>query len=200
MVSADADPPYERPPLSKDFLRGESEETDVFMHDVDFYREHDVAVRLASSVVRLRPEEGTVTLDSGDGIRFDTCIIATGAEPRRLSVPGADDPAVLQLRSLAEGRVLRATATQATSAVVIGSGFIGCEAAASLARRGLTVTLITDEDAPQQRRLGLRLPGASPAGLSPRACGFAPERRSRASRAAGRCGSATATAWTPTWS
>jgi 3-phenylpropionate/trans-cinnamate dioxygenase ferredoxin reductase component len=154
VVSADPDPPYERPPLSKDFLRGEAEESDVLMHDAGFYHGREVGLRLDSSVTRLHPDRKTATLANGDEISFDACVIATGAEPRRLPVPGADDPAVLQLRSLGEGRVLRAAATRSASAVVIGSGFIGCEAAASLARRGLSVTLVTDEQAPQRNRLG----------------------------------------------
>lgn len=154
VVSGDTDVPYERPPLSKDFLRGDSEESDVLMHDAEFYSQHDVVLRLDSAVSQLRPRRRTVTLDDGDEIGFDACVLATGAEPRRLPVPGADDPAVLQLRSLGDGRVLRAAATRASSAIIIGSGFIGCEAAASLARRGLAVTLITDEEAPQHKRLG----------------------------------------------
>ena len=153
IVTSDLDLPYNRPPLSKDFLRGETAEDELALEQAAFYAEHDIEVRLGHSVVGLDPAARTATLEDGDTLAWDELVIATGVEPTPLPVPGADRGRVFQLRSLAHARDLRSAAA-AASAVVIGSGFIGCEAAASLRQRGLAVTLITNEDRPHQARLG----------------------------------------------
>ena len=154
LVSADEHLPYNRPPLSKDFLRGESEEDDLPLEDEDFYRQHDIKVRLGTRVQALDTGRQTVTLAGGERLNYGRCILATGATPKPLPVPGADGPGVYYLRSRVQARQLREAAAVARSAVVIGSGFIGCEAAASLARRGLAVTLVSMESNPQAARLG----------------------------------------------
>jgi 3-phenylpropionate/trans-cinnamate dioxygenase ferredoxin reductase component len=153
IISADADPPYNRPPLSKDFLRGEIEEDELALVDADFYAEHDIDVQLGRRALAIDPGARTVFLDAGETLGYDTLVIATGASPTPLPVPGADADHVLQLRSLTHARRLRAAA-DTRSAIVIGSGFIGCEAAASLRHRGVAVTLITREEQPHQQRLG----------------------------------------------
>ncbi len=119
-----------------------------------FYAEHAIAARTGEAATALDPAAATVTLSGGEVLAYDACVLVTGARPARLPVPGADDERVLVLRSLAEARTLRARAARARRAVVIGSGFIGCEAAASLATRGLEVTLVSDEDIPHASRLG----------------------------------------------
>ena len=154
VVSADPDAPYERPPLSKGFLRGDADEPTLLLHDARFYEDRDIDLVLSTSVAALDPGSRTITLADGKPMRFEACVLATGSQPRTLPIPGADHPAVLTLRSLNDGRLLRAAAAGAESATVIGSGFIGCEAAASLSRRGLAVTLITNEPDPQTARLG----------------------------------------------
>ena len=95
-----------------------------------------------------------VILSDGEALSYGQCILATGASPKPLPVPGAEESGVRYLRSRRQARALREAAAAARSAVVIGSGFIGCEAAASLARQGLAVTLVSMEDAPQAARLG----------------------------------------------
>src|ERR1700722_9428231 len=154
LVSADEYLPYNRPPLSKDFLRGESEEDVLPLEDGDFYRHHDIEVRLQTRAQALDAGRRVVTLADGETLSYGSCILATGASPKPLPVPGADGPGVRYLRSRRQARELRGAAAGARSAVVIGSGFIGCEAAASLARRGLAVTLVSMEDGPQAARLG----------------------------------------------
>ena len=154
LVSADEHPPYNRPPLSKDFLRGESEEDALPLEDAGFYRDHDIEVRLRTRARALDTARQAVILSDGEALGYGQCILATGASPKPLPVPGADGPGVRYLRSRHQARELREAAAAARSAVVIGSGFIGCEAAASLARRGLAVTLVSMEDAPQAARLG----------------------------------------------
>jgi 3-phenylpropionate/trans-cinnamate dioxygenase ferredoxin reductase component len=153
ILSADVDPPYNRPPLSKDFLRAEIEEDELALVDTDFFAANDVELSLGRSVRAVDPDARTVTTDDGQTLSYDKLVIATGASPTRLPVPGGTGDHVLQLRSLAHARRLRAAA-RTRSAVVIGSGFIGCEAAVSLRRRGVAVTLVTQETHPHQARLG----------------------------------------------
>ncbi len=153
MISADDAAPYNRPPLSKDYLRGESEEDALPLEAAEFYPAKDIELWLDDPVVALDVDARSVRTGSGRTVRFTRCVLATGCEPARLSIPGADHPRVLLLRSLAQGRALR-TAAGVERAVVIGSGFIGCEAAASLAIRGVQVTVLSPAELPQVRRLG----------------------------------------------
>jgi 3-phenylpropionate/trans-cinnamate dioxygenase ferredoxin reductase subunit len=154
LISDEAVHPYARPPLSKDFLRGDSSEDSLPLQPSARFAEQAVTVRLSRRVERLDPDARTATLDDGGQVRYGNCVLTTGARPTALPVPGADHPAVRYLRSLASAQALRAAASSARSAVVIGSGFIGCEAAVSLARRGLTVTVASAEPVPQQARRG----------------------------------------------
>ncbi len=154
VISADQEAPYNRPPLSKDFLRGESGEDELPLEAASFYADHDIKLMLARRVDGLDAQGRTVTLESGESIAFDACVVATGSRPAALPVPGGDHPDVLRLRFLQQARTLRAAAEQAAAAVVVGSGFIGCEAAASLAMRGLAVTVVSAEELPQLERLG----------------------------------------------
>jgi 3-phenylpropionate/trans-cinnamate dioxygenase ferredoxin reductase component len=148
LVTPEAALPYNRPPLSKDFLRGESDDADLPIEPPEWYADHGVTVR-TDLVTAIRDHEAVLRDET---LRFDACVIATGSEPTRLPVPRAEK--ALLLRSLADAHVLRDQAEQATEATVIGSGFIGCEAAASLAMRGVKVTLRTDEAIPHAARLG----------------------------------------------
>jgi 3-phenylpropionate/trans-cinnamate dioxygenase ferredoxin reductase component len=154
MITGETALPYNRPPLSKDFLRGEMEDSELPIEDEAWYQDHDVTVRLGGEVERLDPHTRALILGSGETLRYDACVLATGAEPKVLPIPGATEDWVLLLRSLATARVLQLRAESARTAIVVGSGFIGCEAAASLAMRGIDVTLASDEDIPHASRLG----------------------------------------------
>jgi len=154
MISADSVLPYDRPPLSKEFLRGELAAQDVASEDAAFWSAAAASVRLLTQVVALDPDTGTVNLSTGERIAFECCVLATGAAPVSLPVPGGGHADVRRLRSLGQAHLLRQAASAAGSAVVVGSGFIGCEAAVSLAMRGLDVTLATQERVPHAARLG----------------------------------------------
>lgn len=154
ILSADDTAPYQRPPLSKDFLRGETEPDELPIEPPEFYRDNNIELRLADPVSSLSLRHGQVVTQSGLAVGFGRCVLATGCEPAVLPVPGADHPDVLRLRFLAQARILRGRAERAGSAIVIGSGFIGCEAAASLAARGVDVTVLSTEELPQLHRLG----------------------------------------------
>ncbi|MBV8220814.1 MAG: FAD-dependent oxidoreductase [Solirubrobacterales bacterium] len=144
--------PYNRPPLTKDFLRGESSEDELPIEDEDWLAEQ--GVRLVSGrAVALDHEARTVALSGGRELRYSSCVLATGAEPTRLPVPGVDHPSVRVIRTLDHVRELTARLRAGDPVVVIGSGFIGWEIAASLRRRGQDVTLVSDESEPNIARL-----------------------------------------------
>lgn len=148
IMTEDHDPPYSRPPLSKEFLRGSSD--DVALHDRDWFDERSIELH-HNRVEAIDVADHAVVVD-GEPMPYDKLIIACGATPAPLPVAGGER--ALPLRSLTDARRLRDAAAQARTAVVIGAGFIGCEAAASLAQRGLDVTLVAPEQVPQEQRLG----------------------------------------------
>ncbi|WP_196073237.1 NAD(P)/FAD-dependent oxidoreductase [Nakamurella alba] len=151
LVTEDPDLPYERPRLSKDVLRGDTPVVDTVLHDPQFYRDRDIELVLSSRVTELRPDSRAVLLADGRAMDFATCVLATGSTPVRPDIPGARHAHVL--RSRRDAIDLVDAAERAATAVVVGSGFVGCEAAASLAGRGVAVTLVSHV-LPQQRRLG----------------------------------------------
>jgi 3-phenylpropionate/trans-cinnamate dioxygenase ferredoxin reductase component len=107
LVGAEDERPYERPPLSKDYLRGEVGREKVFVHDEGFYAEHDIELRLGRTAVSLETSSSELELDDGRRLRYDRLLLTTGAEPRRLSIPGAELSGVLYLRSLQDSETLR---------------------------------------------------------------------------------------------
>ncbi|HXE29278.1 MAG TPA: FAD-dependent oxidoreductase, partial [Stellaceae bacterium] len=128
MVSDDAAPPVDRPNLSKDYLAGSAPEEWIPLRPDDFYSGNNIDLRLKTSVAAIDPRAREVTLASGDKLAYDKLLIATGAAPIRLPLPGADLPHVFTLRSLADSRAIIARAANAKRAVVIGASFIGLEA------------------------------------------------------------------------
>jgi 3-phenylpropionate/trans-cinnamate dioxygenase ferredoxin reductase component len=150
VFTADPEPPYARPPLSKDYLRG-GDTDDVWLHPAHWYAERSIDLRLAVEVVAIDAAAHTVTAE-GHTYTYTSLVLACGAAPTPLPVPGGHR--ALRLRSLADAARLRKAAADAESAVVVGAGFIGCEAAASLALNGLAVTLVAPEQVPQEKRLG----------------------------------------------
>jgi NADPH-dependent 2,4-dienoyl-CoA reductase/sulfur reductase-like enzyme len=135
--------PYHRPPLSKRFLRGEVERNQTLVEPQAFYEESDVELLLGSEVISVEPRERTVVTSDGSRYRYRKLLLATGATPRALEIPGADFEGVFSLRSLDDAAAIREAAADARDAVVIGSGFIGMEVAASLKELGLDVTLVS---------------------------------------------------------
>jgi 3-phenylpropionate/trans-cinnamate dioxygenase ferredoxin reductase component len=146
-------PPYRRPPLTKDYLRGEIEAGELPLEQPEWFTEREVALATGVAAVALDTEARVVHTDRGDEIFYDHCVLATGSNPKRPDLPGADDLAVLTVRTVENSDALREL-EPGDQAIVVGSGFIGCEAAVSLAMRGLEVELVTDEEQPQSARLG----------------------------------------------
>jgi NADPH-dependent 2,4-dienoyl-CoA reductase/sulfur reductase-like enzyme len=145
IVSSDGAPPYERPPLSKDFLAGETEEPQLFINPPSFYEDAGITVRLATVVDRVDSAERTLHTTSGEEFGYEKLLIATGAHARTLDVPGSDLYGVMSLRSLEDSRRLRDTYRRAKRAVVIGAGFIGMEVASVLSRQGIDTTMVFPE-------------------------------------------------------
>lgn len=140
LVSRDSTLPYHRPPLSKRFLRGETDE-EPLVEDEAFYRDHDVEVMLETSVESVDTRERALLLD-GSRLGYGKLLVASGAWPRRLPVPGADLDRVFALRTVADSKAIREAAASAERAVIVGAGFIGMEVAASLDQIGRQVSMI----------------------------------------------------------
>ncbi|MGN6217130.1 MAG: NAD(P)/FAD-dependent oxidoreductase [Solirubrobacterales bacterium] len=157
LVGAEPHRPYERPPLSKDYLRGESEREKLFVHAESFYPEHEIELRLDDGAVGFDASEHEVELESGERLRFDRLLLATGAEPRRLNIPGADLDGIHYLRSVESSDAIRARLEGGGKVVVVGAGWIGSEVAASARQEGLEVVVIEPAALPLGRVLGPEL-------------------------------------------
>ncbi len=154
LVGAESERPYERPPLSKDYLRGEVGREKVYVHDEGFYADHDIELRPGRAAARLDTSAREVELDGGERLRYDRLLITTGAEPRRLSAPGADLEGIHYLRSVQDSDALRERLDRGGAVVIVGAGWIGAEVAASARQRGLDVTVIEPLEVPLERVLG----------------------------------------------
>jgi 3-phenylpropionate/trans-cinnamate dioxygenase ferredoxin reductase subunit len=149
--------PYERPPLTKQFLRGEVGEDTLLAQAPDFYEEQRVEVATANPAVRLDPAQHRVQLRDGAELRYDGLLIATGARAVRPSIDGADRPSVHVVRTAEDSARLRAHAREAGTAIVAGGGWIAAETAASLTQLGVRVTLVIPGEEVLERHLGSRV-------------------------------------------
>jgi NADPH-dependent 2,4-dienoyl-CoA reductase/sulfur reductase-like enzyme/nitrite reductase/ring-hydroxylating ferredoxin subunit len=154
MISSEDAPPYDRPNLSKDYLAGEAPEDWLPLKGPDFYAENRIDLKLRTTISRIGVGDRLVGAENGETYPFDRLLIATGAEPVRLSIPGADQPHVLTLRSLADSRAIIERTKGARTAVVLGASFIGLEVAAALRARGIEVHVVAPDDWPLARVLG----------------------------------------------
>jgi 3-phenylpropionate/trans-cinnamate dioxygenase ferredoxin reductase component len=142
IVSSEPDPPYHRPPLTKGFLRGDVDRDATLVQEPDDYEESVVELLLETTAEAIHPDEHEMSLVGGERLGYGTLVLATGARPRQLEIPGADRVGVHTYRTLADAETVRQAAEEAHSAIVIGGSFIGSETAASLRMRGLDVALV----------------------------------------------------------
>lgn len=156
LLGSEARPPYERPPLSKDYLRGEADEK-PFVFDDGFYAERDVELHTGTNVTAIDPETSTVSIDGSPEVSFDRLLIATGAEPRHLPLPGSELDGIVYLRTIEDSEALGGQLGEGTRVTVVGAGWIGSEVAASARQKGCEVTMIAPEDVPLERVLGKEL-------------------------------------------
>jgi 3-phenylpropionate/trans-cinnamate dioxygenase ferredoxin reductase component len=154
LVGDEAELPYERPPLSKDYLRGESPREKARVHPAGFYESHDVELRQATTVAAVDTSASSVELESGERIGYERLLLTTGAEPRRLKVPGAELDGVHYLRELVDADAIAARLERGGRVVVIGAGWIGAEVAASARQKGLEVALVEMAHVPLEHVLG----------------------------------------------
>lgn len=154
LLSADTAAPVDRPNLSKDYLAGNAPEEWLPLRPPEFFQEHDIELVLGHHVTALDPHARRVSTESGWEYGFDRLLLATGAEPVHLTIPGAHLPHVHYLRTLRDSRALITKLSQAKKAVVIGASFIALEAAASLRARGLEVAVVGPDSVPLERVLG----------------------------------------------
>ena len=157
LVAAEPHLPYERPPLSKGYLLGTATLEDARVHDAAYYRDQDIDLRLGTRAAEVDVVTHEVVLDGGERLGYAKLLLATGATPRRLPVPGAELPGVLYLRDIADAEALAAALRGSPRVVIVGGGWIGCEVAAAARTHGADVTIIEPEDVPLRRVLGERM-------------------------------------------
>ncbi len=157
LIGAEPQPPYERPPLSKGYLRGELPFENALLRPAGFYDQNKIATCFGVRATRVSPAERTVYLDAGRSVHYDKLLIATGVRNRRLQIPGQDLSGVFDVRSVNDADALRSRIVSRGKALVIGMGFIGCEVAASLRQMGVEVISIDPSPTPLFRVLGERV-------------------------------------------
>ncbi len=157
LIGTEAERPYERPPLSKDYLRGESDRDKAHVHPADYYDQHDIELMTGTTVTAIDPDGSRVMLDGGGELAYDKLLLTTGSEPRRIQAPGAELEGIYYLRSLADCDVLRRKLDDSGRVAVIGAGWIGSEFAASARQLGLDVTVIDPLALPNERIFGAEI-------------------------------------------
>ena len=157
LIGAEPQLPYNRPPLSKGYLRGQDRFEDQLVNPADYYAQHEVNLRLGVRATSVDPQRRVVSLERGEEVPYDRLLVATGGRNRSLTTPGADLPGIFQLRTVEDCDRIRAVARSGARAVVIGLGFIGSEVSASLRQMGLAVTAIEGQPVPLARVLGVEV-------------------------------------------
>ena len=154
LIGAEPQLPYDRPPLSKNYLRGTTPFEKTLLRPPEFYRERDIEMRLGTTVTRVDAEKRTLALQDGERLEFDQLLIATGGRNKRFPIPGIDLPGVYDLRTVADADRIREAIGHGGRAVVVGLGFIGAEVAASMRQSGLEVVAVEPFKTPLYRALG----------------------------------------------
>jgi 3-phenylpropionate/trans-cinnamate dioxygenase ferredoxin reductase subunit len=154
LVGAEARPPYNRPPLSKGYLRGQEKFEDQLVKPADYYSGARIDLRMRARVTGVDPARKQVSLEGGERLPYDKLLVTTGSRNHTLDAPGADLAGILQLRTVEDSDRIRSAAQMARRAVVVGFGFIGCEVAASFRQMGLEVAAINNHPVPLARALG----------------------------------------------
>jgi 3-phenylpropionate/trans-cinnamate dioxygenase ferredoxin reductase component len=157
LIGEEPERPYERPPLTKDYLRDESPREKVYVHPRDFYDEHAIELMSSTTVTALDPGGSRITLGDGSELGYDGLLLSTGAQPRAITISGAGLDGVLYLRTLADCDLLRERVDAGARVVVVGAGWIGSEVTASARQRGAEVTLIDPLSVPLERVLGAEI-------------------------------------------
>jgi 3-phenylpropionate/trans-cinnamate dioxygenase ferredoxin reductase subunit len=159
LIGEESERPYERPLLSKDYLRGDKPAGKLYVHDEGFYHDSDIELITGTRVRSINPDAHEVTLNGGRRLSYNRLLLATGASPRQLPVPGADLPGVRYLRQMGDADALRTAIRAASRVVVIGAGWIGSEVSACARQMGTEVTIVAPDSIPLERVLGQEVAG-----------------------------------------
>jgi 3-phenylpropionate/trans-cinnamate dioxygenase ferredoxin reductase component len=159
LVGREQDPPYERPPASKGYLRGETDRAGTYLHPADWYAANGVELLSRTSVMKLDTAAKVAKLSSKEEVGYGVCVLATGANVRRLRVPGSDLEGIHYLRALGNADSIRDDAAEASRVVLVGGSYIACEVAASLTALGKRCTMVMVEDAPLSAHFGEQVGG-----------------------------------------
>jgi 3-phenylpropionate/trans-cinnamate dioxygenase ferredoxin reductase component len=154
LLAQELNAPYERPPLSKEYLQGKADRDSIFVNPEPWYAEHQVDLSLGTAVTSLDPASRTVTTAAGTELRYDKLLLTTGSAPRRLDMPGADLDGVYYLRNVEDSERIKIEFARAQRVVIIGAGWIGLETAAAARAAGVDVTLLVSGDLPLEHVLG----------------------------------------------
>ena len=154
LLTRELEPPYHRPPCTKELLRGEQARDEAYVHDEAWYADHDIDLRTRTAVRSIDTDSHTVKLQGGDELGYGTALLATGSLVNRLRVDGSDLDGLHYVRALGNAESIRDDAEHATRVVVIGGSYIGCEVAASLTSLGKQVTVVMQEDEPMETGFG----------------------------------------------
>ncbi len=154
LLGEEPERPYERPPLSKDYLQRKSEREKIYVHPKDWYTEHDVELRTSTHITAVNPSTHRVSGATGELIRYDKLLLATGASPRLLPLPGASPHKVFYLRRIEDCEQLKFAFTTCSRVAIVGAGWIGLEVAAAARSAGLEVTMLERSELPLLHILG----------------------------------------------
>jgi 3-phenylpropionate/trans-cinnamate dioxygenase ferredoxin reductase subunit len=154
LAGREPEPPYERPPLSKEYLRGEASREDAYVNPLEWYEDNQVELRMRTNVMALDPQQRTAKLQGGDDVGFEKALLATGANVNILRVEGAELEGIHYLRAFGNSDAIRAEAAEAGRVVLIGGSYIGCEVAASLRAMGTEVSMVMIEEVALSRTFG----------------------------------------------
>src|SRR5215211_7937109 len=154
LIGAEPQPPYERPPLSSEYLRGESPFEQALFQPLDFYGENGIETRFGVQVTRVDATQKVIELDNGERVPYEALLVATGGRNRHIPIPGSDLEGIYDLRTVADSDQIRAEISPGRKAVVVGMGFIGSEVAASLRQSGVEVAVVDRNTVPLRRVLG----------------------------------------------
>src|SRR5258708_1644589 len=154
LIGTEDELPYERPPLSKDYLMGKHGREKLYVHPAEWYSENNVELRLGTTVTSIDPAAHEVTLADGERLPYARLLVTTGSSPRRLAIPGADLGGVLYLRTAGDSDAIRAAFDGASRVAVIGAGWIGLEATAAARAAGVQVSVLEMAELPLLRVLG----------------------------------------------
>ena len=157
LIGAEPDPPYERPPLSKEYLRGDMPREKLFIAPDDAYGEQEIELRLGVRATRIDPRDHAVELEGGERLGYDKLLLATGGRPRRVDAPGSELAGILELRTIADCERIAPELRPGRRLAVIGAGFIGAEVAATARGIGLQVDVLEMAPVPLGRALGEEL-------------------------------------------